>query len=412
MGRLFGFVLIVVLIVASCADRQAADEVCDGTHTVFVQLRYMETNPFTKSAKVMDDILIENVNVYVADSEGGLVYQDYFSGSNVAFEPFDVKEGDLFNVYVIANWGERMSVGEEYELTDFVYSVSNPESIVDDKVSTLLCGKIEGVMFPSGSFVLDVPMRRVLAKVKIICDFSDVASSVEITPLRVSIKNIPPLTPLFDDNVPSEVCDGAVYEGSDLDSLETSGLDFYMFENLQGYIGEASTNKEKANMMTSEALQTASYVEMECNVVSSDKRGTMVYKFFLGTDHTNCNVLRNALQTILVLFRGSVSQDENSISVDNSALGNRVSYIKVSPSIIKFLSSKQSSKQCRLTVYPDDAIDKRVVWRTTDSTVATVDQNGLITTQGMGKCDIVATSVDRSSASYNVSVVVNNYTGG
>ena len=118
------------------------------------------------------------------------------------------------------------------------------------------------------------------------------------------------------------------------------------------------------------------------------------------------------MQTILVLFRGSVSQDENSISVDNSALGNRVSYIKVSPSIIKFLSSKQSSKQCRLTVYPDDAIDKRVVWRTTDSTVATVDQNGLITTQGMGKCDIVATSVDRSSASYNVSVVVNNYTGG
>ena len=58
------------------------------------------------------------------------------------------------------------------------------------------------------------------------------------------------------------------------------------------------------------------------------------------------------------------------------------------------LSSLGEAVQLSATVGPDNAIDKEVIWHSSDEGVATVDQNGLITATGKGEAIITATTVD------------------
>jgi uncharacterized protein YjdB len=54
--------------------------------------------------------------------------------------------------------------------------------------------------------------------------------------------------------------------------------------------------------------------------------------------------------------------------------------------------------QLRATVYPENAVNKAVKWSSTDTSKATVDQNGLVTVLKPGTVTIVATSVDNPNA--------------
>lgn len=402
----------ILLLSVGCTDADENNDVVPDSFPATLQLRYLEWNPFTKSADIMDQVLVEDVNVYVVDSDGNIVYQNHFTGSGVSTEPFEVYKGNIYKVYVLANWGEGCPVADERELLGMVLDVPNPAFVEDGLAAKLLCGKVEGVVFPLLDGMLDVKMERILASIKVKCDFTEVGESVEIEPVRVSLKNVPAGTLLFADNVAGEVCNGSEYTAEELEGLEVSGVEFLMFENLQGSVGNALGNKEKAEMMTQQMRETATYVEMECNVVTPDRRGVMVYRFFLGTDHSNCNVLRNAQQTITVKFKGTVSQDENSVSVDNSAMPYRVYMIRVSPTSLQFTSSSQSQAQCTITIYPGNAVDPGVEWTSSNSKVATVDQTGLITTRGKGNCYIYVTSQDCPSVQAKVTVRVYNYTGG
>ena len=47
--------------------------------------------------------------------------------------------------------------------------------------------------------------------------------------------------------------------------------------------------------------------------------------------------------------------------------------------------------QLTATVLPENTTDKTVTWASSDETIATVDQNGLVTTVDLGECDITAT---------------------
>ena len=399
-----------LLVVVGCTYERSED--IPGRFPATLQLRYLQAGPFAKSADIIDQVLVEDVNVYVADSDGNIVYQNHFWGSGVSTEPFDIYKGSLYTVYVLANWGQEKPVADEDDLLGTVLTASDPACPAEGLAAKLLCGKVDGVVFPLQSGVLDVQMERILSHVNVKCDFSGVGESVEVVPVKVSIKNVPVSALLFAENVAEEVCSGAEYTAEELDGLEASGVDFLMFENIQGNVGNASGNKQKAEMMTQQMREVATYVEMECNVVTPDRRGVMVYRFFLGTDHSNCNVLRNARQSITVKFNGAVSQDENSVSVDNSAMPYRIYMIRVSPTSLQFTSSSQSSAQCTITLYPGNAVDSRVEWTTSNSKVATVDQNGLITTRGKGTCYIYVTSKDCPSVQAKVMVRVNNYTGG
>ncbi|MBR4830134.1 MAG: Ig-like domain-containing protein, partial [Muribaculaceae bacterium] len=66
------------------------------------------------------------------------------------------------------------------------------------------------------------------------------------------------------------------------------------------------------------------------------------------------------------------------------------------------------TSQLTATVYPADTGNKTVAWTSSDPSVATVDQNGLVTALVAGNATITATTTDGSNLSATCAVTVNN----
>lgn len=377
-----------------------------------LELRLVDGGPYTKSSALLADGVVEDVNVYMFDSAGNTICSRYFPQENVHLDNLTIYSDETYSIYVLANWGDELNFLSEQQLQEFSYTAGDVKGILLEKGADIMCGKVTDVKLPVKGNVLDVGLRRLYSQIRIKLNTSNVNSAVEFSVKKVGIKNVPRSVLLFSDNVASDVGDGEVLEESIISTQGNQGLLFTLFENMQGRVGSASGNKGKANLLTQEQQQVCSYIEMECAYRSTDRTGTMIYRFYLGTDHSNCNVPRNSTQTVTVRFNGKVSPDEYSVSVDNSALLYRPTSIWVNISELYLNSKVQSSYQSVITVYPDYAYDKSVVWSTSDPSVATVDQNGLITSQGKGSCTITVTSVDRPEVYAQVSVRVSNYTGG
>ena len=85
------------------------------------------------------------------------------------------------------------------------------------------------------------------------------------------------------------------------------------------------------------------------------------------------------------------------------------------------LSQTQASLYCNRTpntlaltakVAPDNATNKAVTWTSSDSAVATVDQNGVVTALARGTAVITATAADGSGANATCTVTVSRYSSG
>jgi uncharacterized protein YjdB len=63
------------------------------------------------------------------------------------------------------------------------------------------------------------------------------------------------------------------------------------------------------------------------------------------------------------------------------------------------LNSSVTKLQLNATVYPEDATNKKVTWKSSDSSVATVNASGMVTINHFGKVTIIATSVDNPKVS-------------
>ena len=64
--------------------------------------------------------------------------------------------------------------------------------------------------------------------------------------------------------------------------------------------------------------------------------------------------------------------------------------------------------QLQATVYPSNAADRRIRWTSSDSSVATVDESGLVTALKKGTATITSAAMDRSGVMRNCTVTVSN----
>ncbi len=371
-----------------------------------LNLRFVEGGPFTKGDTPLDESLIEDMNLFIFNPDKLLLYSKYFHNDSISFEDVLLFTNMKYTIYAVANWGEELDCTTVQELESLVFKGEDMAVLQNGKGGRLLSGKLENVNLSVGA-PLDMGLSRLLGKIRLVCDFSRVNSNTKLTVKKVSLKNVPVEGALFKTNVATQVVGGGTLQGGELSGISTQGVEFYMFENVQGEVASGNGNKGKANLLDEHRRSVSSYIEMECDLVSKAKKGTIIYRFYLGTD-TDCNVYRNVQQNVCVCFVGDVSQLENSISVDNSALLDRVTQLWVYPALISYAPGNIGAvHQCGVDVIPETAYDKSVLWYTSNKKVATVDQTGLITTKGVGRCEIWVVSNENTSVRERVIVIVN-----
>ena len=83
----------------------------------------------------------------------------------------------------------------------------------------------------------------------------------------------------------------------------------------------------------------------------------------------------------------------------------KVSNVTVNPAAVK-LTSKGQNTQLSVSVLPNNAENKSIVWSTSNASVATVDNNGVVTAVANGNATITAAALDGSGKYAECSVVV------
>lgn len=114
--------------------------------------------------------------------------------------------------------------------------------------------------------------------------------------------------------------------------------------------------------------------------------------FFFGTG--GCGVENRYMQFNRVKLYGSMG-------IGDIVLANGISLNMTSAELIE-----NGSVQLTATVLPSNTTNKSVIWSTSNSNVATVDENGLVTAIAVGTARITATTTDGSNLSASCEVTV------
>lgn len=353
-----------------------------------------QTETEVKAPLILNETAVHNVNIYLFNELGDVIYHTY-SVEGTSLSGIVIHRNMRYRVYAIANAGESLPCKDLHELEAVTCCIDTISQLAGASGGILMSGKTV-LQRLSGGRTVPVDLVRCVCKFILKCNDSGLNPGVSVTVKRVRLKNAPKEIALFGESKAADgkVIDGEERTGPDLESLPGEGVAFYLFENRQGIVAPAAlTNKMKVQHMSLQAKANSSYIEMEYGYVSPEKRGTIIYRFYPGRTFTDCDIQRNYQYTCTVLFKGNGSAGENSWSVDNTGLEDRVTGITLHPAFLRFMSPGDS-RRINATVLPHTAANPILTWHSSDPGVAVVDAAGLVTAVAYGVCNITAASTD------------------
>lgn len=342
---------------------------------------------------IVDDE-ITNLNIYLADEDGNVVNSWYLTDKKDVSATISSKI--KYSIYVIANIGKELSFNKTSEIESYSYKIASINDIINSSGGVPMSGKIDNKYYYEGEQVF-VPLTRSVSNIIVKCDYSRLNSDVTVKIKRVQLKNAPSSVLLFSDNFITnslDAIDGEILNGSDLNPITNSGVSLYLFENKQNiFIDGAVDNKTKTELMSTQDKEKASYIELEYEYDSPRKFGNITYRFYIGKEYTDCKILRNTKYMCTVYFSGDASADENSESVDVSYMHDKVTDIQLMPKSKK-LYFIGDNFVIDAKVIPTTADNIKLDWSSSDSDIATVDENGEVIAHSYGNCTIIAKSTD------------------
>ncbi len=374
--------------------------------SVNISVGYAVSSLETRS--IVQEILVENINIYIVNESGDLVEYGYYTDGTVSLN-IGIMKDMKYTVYAIANAGREIYATTAHELENLVHEIDDISQITTTSGALLMAGKSDAMLLEDGKLIT-IDITRCAAKILLKADFSKLNSDVEIDIKSIQLKNAPKSVKLFTDNKiegAEEAMDGEMINNPALESLSNDGIQFYLFENRQGtLLPNNSDQTKKVFPEDSDYYNTCSFVEMKGSYSSSRKRGEILYRFYLGTDMTsNFDVIRNTQHNITVNFIGDGAVDENTWRVDNSEIIDLVESIILDP-VYHLFPAAGLNLQLNAVVLPLTASNKRLAWSSSNESVAIVDDNGLVTSTGEGTCTITAKSTDGTDISAVCDIVV------
>ena len=400
----------LLLCIVSCSVHEAGDrgELFYGKRdSVSFSVSYALLPESTKAAEV-NETLVEDVNLYLFNELGDLVYYSYSEGSSKV--ETSVYENMNYSLYALANAHERIYARRVEELQALSYSIADYQEMVSADGSVLMSGSLDAVRL-SGRTEVTVNLTRCVAKIVLKCDFSGLNPDVEIITDEVSLRNLPLSVRPFAQSKAAEredVSSSTIVEAPSAEAIQ-QGIVFYQYENMQGLLQEGNLDQTK-KWWPDESLysEICSYVEIKGHYSSSRKVGAITYRFYLGKDMVaDYSVERNRQYTVVLCFNGDGAVEENTWRVDNTEIVDLVTSVEISPESHKF-TELGASLQLSATVQPLTAANKTLQWSSSDEKVATVDQSGKVTAAGDGTCTITAASTDGTNISAECAITVDS----
>lgn len=369
-----------------------------------VPVRCVMMDIATRSA--VDETLLEDINLYLVNTAGDLAYHKYHNKTTELEIPvYNGMEGTL---YVIANAGRALVAKSEEELVNMVYTITSIDNITTSGGGLLMSGKTSSLLFEEGEIV-EVVLERCISKISVSCNFDELDKDVSIEIKRVTLKNVPNAISLFKESRIEDV--SASIDGNSVElptgEMLKEGIHFYQFENMQGTLHPDNVD-QRLKVWPADDVHSkiCSYIEMEAIYCSPRKRGDIVYRFYLGRDMTsNYDVIRNTRHAVVVSFKGEGSVEETTWRVENGSIQDLVTDITVEPGNHTF-DKWGDTIVLSANILPLTAYERSVTWKSSDESVATVDENGTVTAIGDGNCTITATSCDGTGICGNCTIKV------
>lgn len=273
---------------------------------------------------------ISDLNLFIFDPSGNLLNQGYYTsvGSGVSIQTTSGQR----NLCAVANYGSQITgINTLSDLTALSASAPTPSAMVNGSKNFIMSKQTGQITIPApstpgGTVALDpILLDRLTAKVTVTFDPSGLNSDVTITPLKVVVRQVANTCSLFNTNIPSSTTqigfngDSLVNNSGIVSTNHSTATPLYLYENMQGVNGTTTDQTQKTPASGKDKL--CSYLEITANYSSSDKNGTVVYRYWLGTNTvTNFSIVRNTWYQISIAYRGTGAIAENTWRVNVAGL--------------------------------------------------------------------------------------------
>lgn len=397
MKKLF-LIVLSALLVCGCSHRDLPVREM-GEATVY----FCYDSARTKTLNV-NDTQISNCNILMYDLQGQLVASSYCPTGKVTHMSLTSAIGRTYKFYCVCNIGDITAnplFSNIAGLEGYQYSVNSYSDIVDISGAVPMTGRTDYITIAAGMNIY-IDLTRCVALVSIRIDDSELENS-DISINSIRVKNAASKVGLFCSSAATSAADctpnGDYAASGELVTFNNGDpVGFYMFENRQGELLPGNTScTTKYFEQGSIYEQLCSYVVLEgyYNDLLSDnpRRGNFTYRFYLGENPTSdFSVVRNHHYHIVLKLHDD-GVDEESWRVDED-LTPYATLVRVIPPEYTFFGVSGTTT-LRAEVLPAGA-DQSVIWSSGNPSVATVDQNGVVTPHSLGTAEIRATVTDGS----------------
>ena len=113
-------------------------------------------------------------------------------------------------------------------------------------------------------------------------------------------------------------------------------------------------------------------------------------------------------QLTVTVSSGEIDSKQEAISrtVQNAVIAVTGINVNLDKNAIELTDDQSATVKATATVLPENATNKQVTWKTSDSKIATVDSTGVVTVLGKGTVDIIATAADGSNITGKATLAV------
>ena len=341
---------IFLLLMTSCIEFNNNTGILKGQD---MEISLLFTGAFQTKSFIVDESKIEDLNIFIFDSAGGLQYSYFGTSATISAHLWrDMR----YYIYVVANAG--------YEITDVLniddlesreHQLSSLNEMVTEN-SLLMSGKSDLIELNDGQSVR-INLIKCFSKINLKIDISDL-DECEINFTKVSLKNVPSKIGYYAhsqiDMTDYIFSEGESKSGDEIANLTTSGVSFYTYENMQGELLPDNTF-DSLKVLTDYRSKLCTYLEIEGNYKRSTHEGKILYRLYLGSNSTtNFDLERNHLYNVRIFISGD-GCSENSWRVDKSLIE------RILPSVGDYLysdttysSTYYNDKKCVGVIYDVD----------------------------------------------------------